>query len=109
MHPLPSAFDIEEENDDAPLTIPEHHMSDEEVEMMFVDYSTRAPEDWVISGPLGTHGRGPGRRFDSMSQAWRWARNKYGPRLKGRIAEATLFGGNRWAFLIRGERVRSDS
>lgn len=86
-----------------PLTTPEYHLSDDDVEGMYVEYSTRAPGDWVISGPLGAHGRGPGRHFVTIGQATRWAREKYGRRLKGRITEAANFGGNRWAFLIKGD------
>jgi hypothetical protein len=104
--PLPLPADVPDfEDEDLPLTIPEYHLGDDEVEAMFVDYSTRAPEDWVISGPLGGHGSGPGRRFDTIKEAQKWAKEKYGERLRGRISEATLFGGNRWAFLVRGERV----
>lgn len=103
MQPTFSAPEPDEDLE-SPLTTPEYHLSDDEVEGMEIEYSTRAPEDWVISGPLGAHGRGPGRRFFSIKQAHDWAREKYGPRLKGRIKEAALFGGNRWAFLIRGEK-----
>jgi hypothetical protein len=92
----------DELNEDLPLTIPEYHLNDDEVEGMFVDYSTRGPNDWVVSGPLGSHGGGPGRKFATMKEAWSWAKEKYGQRLKGRITEATLWSCNRWAFLIKG-------
>lgn len=94
----------DDETEKPPLTTPEYHLSDGEVEEMEVEYSTRHPSDWVISGPLGPHGRGPGRRFNSWKAAKRWAEEKYGSRLRGRLREAAMFGGNRWAFLIKGER-----
>lgn len=100
----PSTEPLDNEDDTPVLTTPEYHLHDDEVEGMFIDYSTRAPEDWIVSGPLGPHGRGPGRHFPSMKLAWKWAKEKYGTRLKKRIIEATRFGGNRWAFLIRGEK-----
>jgi hypothetical protein len=94
--------DDEEELVAPPLRgIPEYHLNDEDVEGMEIDYSTRAPGDWVISGPLA-HGKGPGRMFATLEEATRWAREKYGPRLKGRIAEATRWDASRWAFLVRG-------
>lgn len=97
--------DPRDDEDETPvLTTPEYHLSDDDVEGMFVDYSTRAPEDWVISGPLGEHGRGPGRHFASMKEARGWAKEKYGARVRRQIIEARRFGGNRWAFLIRGEK-----
>lgn len=98
----PATLPDPDEDETSPLTIPEYHLSDDDVEAMDVDYSTRHPSDWVISGPLGEHGRGPGRKFDTMKEAWFWAKGKYGRKLKGRITEATLFGGNRWAFLVKG-------
>lgn len=76
-------------------------MTDEEVEGTEFEYSTRSPTDWVISGTL-PGGRGPGRAFTNWSAAETWARNKYGGRLKGRIAEAATSDGFRWAFLIGG-------
>lgn len=100
---------MKDENDEnetleVPLTTPEYHLTDEDVEGMEIEYSTRHPSDWVISGPLGPHGKGPGRTFHSWKAARAWATEKYGTRLMGRIREAAMFGGNRWAFLIRGER-----
>ncbi len=77
-------------------------MEDDEVENADFDYSDRAPDDWVSSGPLGTHGVGPGRRFMSWRTAEEWAREFYGVRYRGRIPEAQREGCNRWAFLIRG-------
>lgn len=86
------------------LCVPEYHLSDDEVASMDVAYSTRAKEDWVISGPLGSLGGGPGRRFHTIKLAEKWVREKYGDRVKYRITEATTNSGNRWAWLIRGEK-----
>lgn len=96
------AAELELEEVEPVLKTPEYHLTDDEVEAMDIEYSTRGEKDWVISGPLGGHGKGPGRPFATLKQAWNWAKEKYGNRLMGRIAEATLFGGNRWAFLIKG-------
>lgn len=85
----------------APST-PRYFMEDDEVEVTEFDYSTRAPDDWVSSGPLGAVGTGPGRRFANWDRAESWAREFYGVRYRGRIAEAQQDGCNRWAFLIRG-------
>jgi hypothetical protein len=85
------------------LPVPEYWMENEDVEQQEFQYSTRHPTDWVISGPL-PQGGGPGRRFANWTQAERWAREFYGERFRGRIAEAAVEGHNRWAFLIRGPR-----
>lgn len=79
-------------------------MDESEVEGMDVEYSTRGPNDWVLSGPLGVHGGGPGRRFASVKQAEEWVREKHGDRVIRRIPEAAHCGRNRWAYLIRGDR-----
>lgn len=97
----------EDERDELPeLTPPgpDITMSDDEVEETEFDYSDRHPNDWVLSGPLGSHGGGPGRRFPSWSWAEQYAKGLHGDRVLRRIPEAALFGGNRWAFLIRGKR-----
>lgn len=86
------------------LAVPEYWMEDADVEQSTFTYSVRHPDDWVVSGPLGNAGAGPGRRFANWKQAERWAREYYGERFKGRIAEAAVEGHNRWAFLIRGPR-----
>lgn len=83
--------------------VPEYWMDERELESLEFQYPDRHPEDWVISGPLGT-AVGPGRRFASWGAAERWAREFYGARFKGRIQEA--IEGTRWAFLIRGPRGR---
>lgn len=88
----------------AALPVPEYWMDEEEIEQTEFAYSTRHPSDWVISGPLAAGG-GPGRRFANWTQAERWAREFYGVRFRGRIAEAATEGHNRWAFLIRGSRT----
>lgn len=84
-------------------SIPNIGMEAEEVEGTEFEYSTRAPGDWVSSGPLFSGG-GPGRRFDTWDEAERWARAFYGTRLKGRIPDAQREGHNRYAFLIKGPR-----
>lgn len=91
---------------------PNVHMSDEDVEALPVEYSIRAPGDWVISGPLGAHGHGPGRHFPRIRDAEEWVRGKYGDLVRWRIKEASrstnaglgdpeMRGGNRWAYLIK--------
>lgn len=79
-------------------------MEDDDVERSEFEYSTRAPEDWVISGPLGRESSGFGRYFDTWEAAEEWARGFYDKRLKGRVPEAQRDGHNRWAFLIKGPR-----
>lgn len=79
--------------DDLPL--PEHWMSDEEVEQMEVDYDDRSPGDYVISG-------GFGKRFWNWDEAEKWAREKYGPRFKRRVGTLDQ---PYWAFLIRAPRT----
>lgn len=91
-----------EEPEDAPL-VPECWMDDEQVASLEFVYSDRAPDDWVISGPLGG-AKGRGRRFQSWGAAELWARKFYGARLKGKVQEAFTPDGTRWAFLIRGPR-----
>ena len=86
------------------LPVPTICMEDEDVERTEFEYSTRAPEDWVSSGPLGPEGSGRGRPFDTWEQAERWAKSFYGSRLKGRVPDAQRDGHNRWAFLIKGPR-----
>ncbi len=81
---------------------PEYHHSDEEVEGMDIVYSIRAPEDWVLSGPLGVNGGGPGRRFASAPDAEAHVRKLHGDRVMWRIREASNSSCNRWAWLIRG-------
>ena len=84
--------------------VPMYWMEDDDLEKIEFDYSTRHPDDWVSSGPLGAHGAGPGRRFGSWREAEKWARAFYGARYRGRIPEASVEGHNRWAFLVRGPR-----
>jgi hypothetical protein len=84
--------------------IPDCGLNNEELEKLEVDYSDRHPADWVLSGPLGPNGGGPGRRFVTLDQARDHVTALHGDRVVRRIPEATKYGGNRWAFLIRGER-----
>lgn len=79
---------------------PDHSMSDEEVEELEFEYSVRAPGDYVVSGPLGAEGRGPGHRFSTVQAALIWLTRRIGGnRIKQRIHEAE--SGGRWAFLCR--------
>lgn len=103
LEPEPEELELE---DTPQMKVPEHHMSDEEVELGEFTYSDRMPTDFVVSGPLGDNTIGPGRHFDSMVSATRWARKFYGRRLLSRVDYATKFGGNRWAFLIRPTRAK---
>lgn len=107
---LPSDPLLEPDEAEHQPALPDHTMTDEEVEALEVDYSDRHPTDWVASGPLGEEGKGRGRWHPSWDAAERWARKFYGARLKRRIPEAGLSNSNRWAFLIRKEtNVRSDT
>ena len=81
--------------------VPDIGMEDDEVEFTEFVYSTRHPDDWVISGPL--NGGGPGRKFDSWRAAADWARGFYGNKYKG-PAFPPDDGALRWGFLIRGPR-----
>jgi len=90
--------------DPAPTpTIPHMGMDDDEVENTDFGYSTRGPDDWVSSGPLGEGGHGRGRAFDTWVDAEAWARDFYGQRFKGKKPDEPNSGG-RWAFIIKGPR-----
>lgn len=78
-------------------------MSEEDVEGTEFEYSTRGPEDWVSSGPLGEFGTGSGRHFNTIEEAAEWARGFFGNRFKGVIPE-TREGASRWAVLVKGPR-----
>ncbi len=108
--PLPKPEDLEAEAAEFACTprTPEYFMEDEEVEGTDFEYSTRAPTDWVSSGPLGEHGRGPGRRFPNWATAECWARGFYKKRLRGRIPEAQRADGDRWAFVIRNRGEKNE-
>ena len=105
---------LEDEDDVKPLgeeaeevevlpRVPDHSMSEDEVARLPIEYSIRAADDFVISGPLGDGG-GPGRRFSTIAAAMIWATRKYGgKRIKQRIAEAE--SGGRWAFLIAAQKA----
>lgn len=94
----------DDELEDVLPSTPDCTMSDEDVEALPVVYSTRGPKDWVLSGPLGVHGGGPGRRFATIAQARAHVEQLHPGKVKERITEATINGRNRWAFLIRGDR-----
>lgn len=89
----------------AMLGTPDSNMSATEVERVFFEYSTRGPNDWVISGPIGTRGAGPGTNFPSADAAQEWVNEKYGKRVRQRIYASER--GGRWAFLIAGEANES--
>jgi hypothetical protein len=92
----------EEAEEEVLPRVPDHSMSDEEVESLPIEYSTRAPDDYVVSGPL-PHGNGPGHRFSSVAAALIWlTRRVGGERIKQRITEAEE--GGRWAFLVSPKR-----
>lgn len=77
--------------------VPDIGMDDDEVELTEFEYSTRAPGDYVVSGPLGDGG-GPGHRFSTVTAALIWLTRRIGgKRIKQRIIEAET--GKRWAFL----------
>ena len=97
----------EDELEPLQLTTPECDMSDEDVEQLPIEYSIRAPTDFVISGPLGAHGGGPGHRFATIKQAEAWVKKRYGDRVKYRIPEATTNNGNRWAWLIAAPKEKA--
>lgn len=84
------------------LVVPTIDTDDEAMDagLVEVDYSDRAPDDWVSSGPLG-EARGAGRRFADWAAAERWARRFYGQRFKRRV-DGWLEDSPRWAFVIRG-------
>lgn len=89
-----------ETNKDRVLSIPTVYMNDDKLEFTKIDYSDRAPTDYVISGPIGNlNGGGPGKEFGTVEQAEAWAKDRFGSRLKGKVKEAER--GGRWAFLIR--------
>ena len=74
--------------------------TEEEVEATEWEYSDRAPTDFLVSGPLGADGVGPGRVFASHRHAEIYVRSKYGTRVRRAAPEAEM-DGERWAFLIR--------
>lgn len=76
-------------------------MSDDEVGALPVEYSTRAPTDYVVSGPIRYESNGRGRVFASADVAEEWAREKFGARFRSRIVDAER--GGRWAMLIAKE------
>lgn len=108
---MPSSKETDEEKpvDKALLpkpvpTAPNCMMDDEDVANTEFAYSDRAPEDWVISGPLGYDSAfGKGRHFETWQEATAWAETFYGKRLKGRKPDEPGSTG-RWAFVIRGPR-----
>lgn len=62
-----------------------------------VDYSTRGPDDFVISGPLNGSDKIQGRRFASPKAAYIWGCQKYG---KARVSIVDA-GEWRWGLLIK--------
>jgi hypothetical protein len=87
-----------------PPAFPTIEMDEAAVEATEFGYSIQGPDDWVIGGPLGEGMEEVrGRWFETWPEAEAWAREKYGPRLKGRKPEEPG-SGRRWAFIIRGPR-----
>lgn len=81
---------------------PDIGMDDDEVESTEFEYSTRAPGDYVVSGPLGDGG-GPGHRFQTVTAALIWLTRKVGgKRIKQRIRESEA--GGRWSFLVAAKK-----
>ncbi len=77
---------------------PDCEMTDADVEAAQFKYSDRAPNDYVVSGPIGdTNGRG--RWFETHYRALRYYRMKFGDRFRGVVPEAEQYG--KYAFLIR--------
>lgn len=75
----------------------------EEVEQSTYDYPDSPPDSFVVSGPLGPEGGGPGRRFPTIEDAECWAIDKYG--VARRLVESEL--GGRWAFRVKPRGNRS--
>lgn len=78
--------------------VPTIVMGDDIVGKIDFDYSTRAPGDYAVSGPISGRGAGPGREFLSANDAEDWGREYFGNRFKHRIFESEK--GGRWAFLV---------
>lgn len=79
--------------------LPDCTMSDELVELAEFEYSERLPTDYVVSGPLGeTNGRG--RWFETTEQALAYYRNRFGPRFRGLVKDAEIYG-DKYAFIIK--------
>lgn len=95
--------------------LPDCAMDAEDVAVLNVPYSTRAPDDWVSSGTLdptyaekaAKHGWRSLRYYATWDDAEKWAREFFGERFKGRIQEAVDSGASRWCFLIKGPRGES--
>lgn len=90
--------DDEAEDTDEQLTpnfaefdVPDHTMTDEEVESLEFRYSIRGPNDYVVSRPVDT--------FRDAAHADRWARLRFGDRYRGRNQEAEEFG--RYCFIVK--------
>lgn len=77
---------------------PTLHTSEDALEKLEIDYSTRADTDYVVSGPITQRGGGPGRNFPTADDAEWWARDYFGNRYKQRITDAER--GGRWAILV---------
>lgn len=87
---------------------PGHELDDDEVESTEWSYSDRAPDDFLVSGPVGEEGVGRGRWFPDDLEAARWVRERYGPRVRRRAPENEMEG-LRWAYLIKSTNSRSRS
>lgn len=78
---------------------PAYNLSDSDIEKLNIDYSTRAPTDYVVSGPITKHGGGPGREFFTADDANTWGKLRFGLRYRWRITDGEK--GGRWAFLVK--------
>lgn len=97
FHPADSDEDIADEFIDDPDVEPLAEIPTIDRLPDVVDYSTRGPNDFVVSGPMGA-GRGQGRYFESERNAYIWAISKYGRQRVVRIPQESEF---RWALLIK--------
>lgn len=66
-----------------------------------VDYSTRGPNDYILSGPCGRNTKGPGRYFKSPRKALEWAQEKFGKDRVQEVKRPSFQECLRWALLIK--------
>lgn len=65
-----------------------------------VEYSSRGPGDFVVSGPLYPF-LGRGRTFIKVAHAVKWAQRKYGAHRVEVLKESLKEDAVRWAILVR--------
>lgn len=70
-----------------------------------VDYSSRGPGDFVLSGPIYPYNSGNncgrGRVFLSAKHALKWAQGKYGAHRVALLKDSLEEDAIRWAVLVR--------